>query len=84
MENKTNNTKVAKLEEVWYYAEGYQKVRLNNEVYVTWIEWSELPTLAVGKYVRYEVRNEGPTTVYEVTKKQVPEGAVRLLSVVES
>ena len=78
-----NKTKVAKLEEVWYYAEGYQKVKLGEELYVTWIEWSELSDLKVGSYVAYEVLSKGPSTVYHATNKQVPESTVKLLSVVQ-
>lgn len=69
------------LQEVWYYAEGYQKVKISDNVYVTWLEWSKYPNLKVGDSVRYVVKSEGPTVVVSSTNRALPESCVELLKV---
>lgn len=77
MEKEVNGV----LQEVWYYGEGYQKVKISDVVYVTWLEWSKYPELKVGDSVRYVVKSEGPTVVQHSTNRAVPESCIELLKV---
>jgi hypothetical protein len=79
---KDDPIKLGLLEEIWYYAEGHQKVKINNVVYVTWIEWNDLPTLKVGSTVKYSITNNGPTIVQHSINKQVEEDCIKIISVV--
>lgn len=69
------------LQEIWYYGEGHQKVKINDVLYVTWIEWNELPTLKVGCNVKYILVNKGPTVIQHITNRQVEEDCIKIISV---
>jgi hypothetical protein len=70
------------LQEIWYHGEGHQKVKINDILYVTWIEWSELPTLRVGSNIKYILVSKGPTTIQYATNRQVQEDCIKIISVV--
>jgi hypothetical protein len=79
---KNDAIKLGPLQEIWYYAEGYQKVRINNVIYVTWIEWNDLPTLKIGSTIKYSIASKGPTVIQSSTNRQVEEDCIKIISVV--
>ena len=90
MKNKSEQKPVIKdetiflgnLQEIWYYGEGHQKVKINDIVYVTWIEWNELPTLRVGSNIKYILVNKGPTIIQHATNRQVEEDCIKIINIV--